>query len=83
MARFPYRIRITDSLNNVSYITRTKTKPSVINYYSDTEVPFALANLFGNKAAEMRFTLTDATDGLVAVKEVRAALRPSYKVVLL
>jgi hypothetical protein len=77
--KIPYRIRITDTLNNISYIVRDEK--GRVDYYSSKETPLALANVFGDAAAELRFKLKDAKFGADASKEVRALTK--YKVDLL
>jgi hypothetical protein len=51
------RLKITDNLNNISYITISNHK---VAYFGATEIPLALSNLAGNQAAELRFALEDA-----------------------
>lgn len=63
-----YRIRVTDSLGNLSYLVRESGK---VTYMSGSEMPLALSNLVDSRAAELRFELIDALNGTAALTALR------------
>ena len=74
------RIRVMDSLGNTSYITVENGK---VGYCTAGDIPLALSNMFGEKAAEVRFALSDAKDGHEAIKIVRQHQRYARTVELI
>lgn len=67
-----YRLRITDYQKNTSYIVRDK---GAVRYFGADEQGWALSNLFGRRAAEMRFALLDTPNENSAARTVRDELK--------
>jgi hypothetical protein len=65
-----YRVRHEDSFGNRHYIVRYEGRSNVL-YQSASEVPLALSNCFHNDAAEIRFALEDARDGVAAARIIK------------
>jgi hypothetical protein len=67
-----FRVRLTAHMcDNLSYVTiKNQGKRRVVEYFSASEVPLALSNMFEN-AAEARFALADVctASGLRVVLE--------------
>jgi hypothetical protein len=70
-----YRIRITDSQGNRTYLVR---KNGNVSFISASETPLALNNLIQRDAAAARFQLEDATDGTAAAKALRTILADQW-----
>lgn len=66
-----FRIRITDTLGNRSYIVRSSD--GKVTYLGGNETPLALANFVGNEAAELRFALRDARTTSIAMAAIEKA----------
>lgn len=75
-----FRLHITDSTGNHSYITRDDY--GNIAYFSESLVPMALANCTA-RAAKMKFGLEDADDGAQALAVVQPLLHKGYQAGLL
>jgi hypothetical protein len=80
--REAFRIRIKDTMGNLSYLVRMKDSTRV-DYRSASEVPLALSNCFMTNAAEARFALEDARYASDAYNFVRKTLSPRIGVELL
>lgn len=77
----PIRIQVTDSLKNVSFIVVDVN--GSVRYFSSSEVPLALSNFAGAKAARLRFDLEDVRNEDDALKLVKAVAGNREGVVLL
>jgi hypothetical protein len=67
-----FRLRITDTLGNRTYIINDEKYG--VSYISASETPLALSNLLGREAAETRFALEDAADAAAASKVLAKVL---------
>lgn len=63
-----FRIKYTDQIGNVRFITRTNGK---VAHFSGNLTPHALSNVAGDNAALLQFALADALNGSDAAKAVR------------
>lgn len=74
-----FRFRLTDVLNNVSYLLiGTYNNRRVVTYKSASEVPLALSNMFPEDAAGVRIKLQDA-GSIGEAKRVIEAERHYFK----
>jgi len=69
-----YRIKMTGNKTR-SYVIRRDGK---VTFISGTESPLELSHVMHTAAAEVRFALEDAQDGLVATEFLRKALADLY-----
>jgi hypothetical protein len=76
------RIKVTDTLGNVSYLIRNAPKAN-FTYMSGSETPLSLSNLVGKDAAEFRFALRDVRAREEAFHVCRAFIHHTYTVELL
>lgn len=68
-ARSSFRLKLKDSMGNVSFLYRNTS--GGINYCSASETPLALSNIANNNACELRFALLDARSSNDAAAAVR------------
>lgn len=78
------RLKLTATMcDNISYLTiRTVGTRRVVSYFSASETPLALSNMFEN-AAEVRFALEDARTSDDVLRAVRTSKNYSKKVEVL
>lgn len=62
------RVKLTDGFGNVSFLV---VKDGAVRYFSGAEVPLALSNIAGSKAAELRFALADAKSAVAVSDALR------------
>ena len=75
----PIRIKITETYG-ISYIV---IQDGYVSYIGGSEIPLALSNLVGNKAAELRFALQDVESGEQALKIVKESCAINKKAALI
>lgn len=63
-----YRLKLTDSMRNVSYLNRSGKS---IDYAGSNGIPFSLANICHNDARGMEFQLIDARNATEAVEIIK------------
>ena len=76
----PYRLRITDNLGNKSYFVRNADGKT--SHYGANETPLSLAYLTPD-AAELRFAMIDAANGVEAGRLMAQAIGSNKKVELI
>lgn len=63
-----FRIKYTDAIGNVRFITRTSGK---VAHFAGNLTPHALSNVAGDNAALLSFALADAVNASDAAKAIR------------